>query len=181
MFESARITEDGVALTKRVEQILGDINKAAASSHDISQQIARFSEEQAKSAGHVLSSIQNVTSMSESINKATAEQSEGIGLIVKSAENMKEISNVSRRATEEQSLTSKRIAEAMENAVNRTKEILQSVEKNSADHELLTRSIGEIQHISRRNHEAVSQMNTTVKTLSEHADMLKEELSKFKF
>ena len=181
MGESSQITEDGVTLTKRVEQILGEISSAAASSHELSQRIAQFSEEQAKSAGHVLSSIQNVTSMSGSISKAASAQAAGVGLIVKASEHMQEISQVSKRATEEQSLTSKRVAQTVDRALSRSKEILHSVKKNSAEHESLIRSLGEIQQNAKRSRDAVSQVNAAVKTLAGHTETLKGELNKFRF
>ncbi|HAK60867.1 MAG TPA: hypothetical protein DCO77_10865 [Nitrospiraceae bacterium] len=181
MGESSQITEDGVTLTKKVEQILGEISAAAASSHELSQRIVQFSEEQAKSAGHVLSSIQNVTSMSGSISKAASAQAAGVGLIVKASEHMQEISQVSKRATEEQSLTSKRVAQTVDRALSRSKEILHSVKKNSTEHESLIRSLGEIQQNAKRSRDAVSQVNAAVKALTGHTETLKEELNKFRF
>ncbi len=181
MFESSQITDEGVSLVKKVEQILTEINKSAASSSEIAQQIARSGGEQAKGANLVYESIQNVTAMCESINRATSEQTKGIGLIVRAAESMKEISYVSKRATDEQSSSSKKVAEAMEGAVARSRDILGAIEKNSTDHGLLTRSIDDIQHISRNNLEAASRLNNTVNSLTQQAKLLKEELSKFKF
>ncbi len=181
MFVSAQITDEGVSLVKKVAQILTEINKSAASSSEIAQQIARSSGEEAKGANLVLDSIQNVTNMCESINKATSEQTKSIGFIVKAAENMKEISFVSKRATAEQTQSSRKVAEAMEGAVATSRNILGAVEKNSMEQGYLTKSIDEIQHISRNNLEAASRLNDTVNSLAQQAKLLKDELSKFKF
>jgi methyl-accepting chemotaxis protein len=181
MFESSQITEEGVSLVKKVEQILTEINRSAASSSEIAQQIARSGGEQAKGASLVFESIQDVTAMCENINRATSEQTKGIGLIVKAAESMKEISYVSKRATDEQSSSSKKVAEAMEGAVARSRDILGAIRKNSKDHGLLTRSIDDIQSISKNNLESASLLNDTVNNLAQQARLLKEELSKFKF
>ncbi len=181
MFESSQITDEGVSLVKKVEQILAEINKSAASSSALAQQIARSGGEQAKGANLVYESIQDVTARCENINRATSEQAKGIGLIVKAAEDMKEISYVSKRATDEQALSSKKVAEAMEGAVAKSRDILGAIEKNSADHGLLTKSIDDIQNISKNNLEAAARLNDTVNSLAYQAKLLKDELSKFKF
>jgi methyl-accepting chemotaxis protein len=181
MVVSAQITDEGVSLVKKVEQILTEINKSASSSSEIAQQIARSSGEEAKGANLVLDSIHKVTNMCESINKATSEQAQSIGFIVKAAESMKEISFVSKKAAEEQTQSSKKVAEAMGGAVATSREILGAVEKNSTDQGYLTKSIDEIQHISRNNFEAASRLNDTVNSLAQQATLLKDELSKFKF
>jgi len=181
MFESAKTTDEGVSLVKKVEHILTEISGSAASSSEIAQRIARSSAEEAKGANLMVDSIQSVTTMCESINRATSEQSKGIGLIVKAAERMKEISYVSKRATDEQALSSKKVAEAMEGAVATSRDILGAVEKHSRDQGRLNTSIDEIQHISKNNLEAASRLNDTVNSLAQQAKLLKEELSKFKF
>lgn len=181
MIEGAKKAEEGVSLVHKVESVLSEINTAAESSHEIAQQISKSMAEQAKSGNLIIESIHDVTQMCESINKSTTEQKDGAALVVKAAEEISDVSIVLRKTTDEQLAGSKRVAEGMDKTVIRSKSILDSIQQFSRNNEILAKSMGEIQLVAKKNLEATMKMNSAVNVLSQQANLLKEELGKFRF
>jgi methyl-accepting chemotaxis protein len=172
--------EEGVrtveALGETVRRAAEDSEKASAASRGIAQATA----EQYKGIRQVTGSAQNINEMSREIARATREQSTGSAQIVKAAEEMRDLAHQVRKAMAEQAKGIRLTSRASEESARLSQLVLGATREEAQGSDLVVKTIGSIQEVSNTNAAAVKRLDQMVTILAAQAELLKQELGRFK-
>ena len=178
--DGTRNVEEGV---RTVEELSGIIRSAAENSETASaasRGIAQATTEQYKGIRQIVSSSHDINEMSQEIARATREQSAGGAQIVKAAESMRELAHQVKRAMAEQAKGIRITSRASEESARLSQQVLDAAREESRASDLVVKSIGSIQEISNTNSNGVKRLDQMVHILTAQAELLKQELSRFK-
>ncbi|MFQ5455093.1 MAG: methyl-accepting chemotaxis protein [Nitrospirota bacterium] len=172
--------EDGVKLSLEAGDALKKIVESSEKSTAMTMSIENATIEQSKGISQVTESMDRISTMVQQIARGTNEQMKAAEQITESSEKMKDISKHVKTSTVEQVRAGKQISDAIENVTDRVTHIVNAIGEQKKGSDIITRSIKEIADITQESAKISSEMNVTVESLTKQAELLKEEMDRFK-
>ena len=172
--------DEGVTLIGEVQEAISEVADAAQRSAEASDLIMNATSEQASGIMQASQLEQNISVMSKEIAEATRYQADSCERIMESAEQMKSLAILVRRATEEQVSGTKLISHASGESMKMAKSITDATKEEARGSELIVQSIEAVSTATSRNMEVFAQLGEMVSSLTEHSQLLQEEMDRFK-
>jgi methyl-accepting chemotaxis protein len=172
--------DEGVTLIGEVQEAIAEVADAAQRSAEASDLIMNATSEQASGIMQASQLEQNISVMSKEIAEATRYQADSCERIMESAEQMKSLALQVKRATDEQVSGTKLISLASSESMKMAKSITDATKEEAYGSELIVKSIGAVTEATSRNMEVFAQLGEMVASLSEHSQLLQEEMARFK-
>lgn len=172
--------DEGVTLIGEVQEAITEVAVAAQSSAEASDLIMNATSEQASGIMQASQLEQNISVMSKEIAEATRYQADSCERIMESADQMKSLALQVKRATDEQVSGTKLISHASSESMKMAKSITDATREEAHGSELIVKSIGAVTAATSRNMEVFAQLGEMVLSLSEHSQLLQEEMARFK-
>ncbi len=178
--EGSKSVEEGVRLSVNARESLNKILEVSKRSSNMSRQIERATYEQVQAINQVSQAMEKMNTMVQQINRAMQEQGRGIEHITEASEKMRLITRQVKSSTEEQANGSKQISDAVEDVTIRIQQIGRGMSEHKKGSEVIVKSILEIHQITQVSMQMAQQMNEAVESLMTQANILKEEINRFK-
>jgi len=178
--EGEKSVEDGIILTVNAKKSLNNILDRSKRSSDMSHQIEQATFSQIQATLHMIHMIDKINAMVQEVGGTMKEIEKGTQQITEASEHIRVISRQLKTATEEQAKGSKLINEAGGNMAERIQEISRAINEQKEGNETIAKSIHKIHEVARLSVEMVEQMNKAVQGLVSHANLLDEEVNRFK-
>jgi methyl-accepting chemotaxis protein len=178
--EGARSVASGVELSAEAGVSLEVITKKARESGNHISEIVFAVQEQTKAAAHVVELMEGVGSGVQQIASAEAEQDRGNETVYRSAVTMSEVAQQVRRTTEEQARGFGRIRESVEGVRDAVEQINGSLHEQSTACAQVAEFLEQVVDRTRGNEAAAQGMGTAVDSLIRQAEVLREDVSRFK-
>ena len=178
--EGSKSVEEGVRLSVNARESLNKILEISKRSSSMSRQIEKATFEQVQAINQVSEAMEKMNSMVQQINRAMQEQERGIEHITEASERMRGITRQVKNSTEEQANGSKQISDAVEDVTMRIQQIGRGMSEHKKGSEVIVKSILEIHQITQVSTQMAHQMSEAVESLMTQANMLKEEVDRFK-
>jgi methyl-accepting chemotaxis protein len=178
--EGTKSVEEGVRLSLNARESLNQILQSSKRSSEMSRQIEEATLEQVKATIQVTQLMEEVNALVQQINSSMKELQKGTLHITNASEKMKSITIQVKTSTEEQAKGSRQISDAVENVTSRIQQIAQAMNEQKQGNEVITKSIVEIHQIAQVSRQMMQEMNKSVEVLVKQADLLKEEVNRFK-
>ena len=178
--EGSKSVEEGVRLSVNARESLDKILDISKRSSNMSRQIEKATFEQVQAINQVSQAMEKMNTMVQQINRAMQEQGRGIEHITEASEKMRGITRQVKNSTEEQANGSKQISDAVEDVTIRIQQIGRGMSEHKKGSEVIVKSILEIHQITQVSMQMAQQMNEAVESLMTQANMLKEEVNRFK-
>lgn len=178
--EGSKSVEEGVRLSVNARESLDKILDVSKRSSSMSRQIEKATYEQVQAINQVSQAMEKMNTMVQQINRAMQEQRKGIERIAEASEKMRIITRQVKSSTEEQANGSKQISDAVEDVTVRIQQIGRGMGEHKKGSEVIVKSILEIHQITQVSMQMAQQMNEAVESLMKQANILKEEINRFK-
>ncbi|MFI5303237.1 MAG: methyl-accepting chemotaxis protein [Nitrospiria bacterium] len=175
-----KTVESGLLLSLDAREALKKILDSSKLSSSMSQNIERATVEQTQQVSKIQEAMHQINEMVQQISAATTEQKKGSEQILQNTEKMRDATRTVQRSMQEQSKGSKQITEAVENVNERVKQISRAIKEQKKGTEVFMGSMENIQNTSWQTVHLVEEMNKAIHLLSQQADILKSEMSRFK-
>ncbi len=180
MKEGMRNVEEGVVLGREAEGALKKIFESANKSTMMVKAIARATVEQAKGSKQVTAAIQRIAETVQQISKASNEQAKGSEQIMKSAEKMKLITQHVQRSSQEQAHGSKQITRSIENINEMVTHLNRAQKEQTKGSEQVLKAVEAIKAVSEQQTRSVKQLEDAIEALRRQADVLRNEVRRFR-
>jgi methyl-accepting chemotaxis protein len=178
--EGSQSVEEGVRLSVNARESLNKILEVSKRSSNMSRQIEKATYEQVQAINQVSQAMEKMNAMVQQINRAMQEQGKGIEHITEASEKMRLITRQVKSSTEEQANGSKQISDAVEDVTIRIQQIGRGMSEHKKGSEVIVKSILEIHQITQVSMQMAQQMNEAVESLMAQANILKEEINRYK-
>lgn len=178
--EGSKSVEEGVRLSVNARESLNKILDVSKRSSNMSRQIEKATYEQVQAINQVSQAMEKMNAMVQQINRAMQEQGKGIEHITEASEKMRLITRQVKSSTEEQANGSKQISDAVEDVTIRIQQIGRGMSEHKKGSEVIVKSILEIHQITQVSMQMAQQMNEAVESLMKQANILKEEINRYK-
>lgn len=178
--EGSQSVEEGVRLSVNARESLNKILDVSRRSSSMSRQIEKATYEQVQAINQVTQAMEKMNTMVQQINRAMQEQGKGIGHITEASEKMRSITRQVKISTEEQANGSKQISDAVEDVTIRIQQIGRGMSEHKKGSEVIVKSILEIHQVTQVSMQMAQQMNEAVESLITQANILKEEINRYK-
>ncbi|MBI5286206.1 MAG: methyl-accepting chemotaxis protein [Deltaproteobacteria bacterium] len=172
--------DEGERLSQETITVLMSILERFKQSQEMSQLVARATQEQARGTRGVTQAIQMITETIHQIARATQEQSQGGQQIMRAVERMKGLNTQVSRATGEQTKASKVMAGNTERVTSSARQIKDFVSLQKGDFESIVETINKNQDIMRQSQRSVERLNTIVTELKQGVNALNGKIGVFK-
>lgn len=178
--EGSQSVEEGVRLSVNARESLNKILEVSKRSSNMSRQIEKATYEQVQAINQVSQAMEKMNTMVQQINRAMQEQGKGIEHITEASEKMRSITRQVKSSTEEQANGSKQISDAVEDVTIRIQQIGRGMSEHKKGSEVIVKSILEIHQITQVSMQMAQQMNEAVDSLMTQANILREEINRYK-
>lgn len=172
--------DEGITLIGEVQEAISEVADAAQRSAEASDLIMNATSEQASGIMQASQLEQNISVMSKEIAEATKYQADSCERIMESADQMKSLALLVKRATDEQVSGTKLISHASGESMKMAKSITDATREEAHGSELIVKSIEAVSVATSRNMEVFAQLGEMVSSLTEHSQLLQEEMARFK-
>jgi methyl-accepting chemotaxis protein len=180
MEQGSRSVEEGVKLITEVVKTLNLAVGDSVTAFESSKKIAGATAEQAKNIKQISYTETGISRLSEEIAKATKEQTLGSEQMSKAVVAIREMSQQFKRATTEQSQGAKLITRASQETTELAQNILKAVQSEAQESDTMVQALERMRSATRDNLEVVSHLNEMAQNMKEQADLLREEISRFR-
>jgi methyl-accepting chemotaxis protein len=180
MEAGTRRVEEGVQTVAELGEALRRAAENSEKSSAASRGIAQATAEQYKGVRLITASAQNISEMSQEIASATREQSSGSAQVIKAAEEMRDLAHQVKKAMSEQAKGIKLTSRASEESARLSQQVLDATREEAKGSDLVVRNLGSIQDVTNTNAAAAARLDQMVSILAKQADLLKQELGRFK-
>jgi len=178
--DGSRSVASGVDLSAEAGTSLEEITRASRESGERIGQIVSAVREQTKAATFVVSLMDRVKNGVEQINLAGSEQDRGNEVVYRSSVTMREVAQQVRRTTEEQSRGFGRIRESVEGVRGAVEQINGSLQEQSAACHQVADFLEQVSDGTRSNEGAVQRLGESIRSLVLQAEVLREDVAKFR-
>lgn len=172
--------ETGNTLVMKVGDTLKNALTEAGKSTEMTQAIKRATEEQSIGLRQITTAIDGIRNMIKNITLSTAEEVKSIGYLMNNVTNVKKVADVSKSATEEQAAGIRIISKNLELANDR----IIHIDGATVDHKTLNdeviKSMNTIDSLGKSIINDMEDVSSSLNSLSEEIDILKNELGVFK-
>jgi methyl-accepting chemotaxis protein len=171
--------DQGVSRSRAAGSALSEILQ---SSHDANQRvegIARATAEQSKSSKLVSRAAQDTSAQVQQIASAMSEQSKVSESMLQNAERALEVCRHVHRSTDEQRETGRYITESISNITDMIRQIRESTDSHANASESVSDSVMRLLENAQRAGKQVPEIKAMLEQLSESAQMIVDELSRF--
>ncbi|MBI3593678.1 MAG: hypothetical protein HY200_01845 [Nitrospirae bacterium] len=172
--------EDGVQVSQEAFVALETIGESSDQSFKMISEIERAMKEQAIGIRQVDEATVRITGTLKQIKNSTQEHKKGTSLIVSAVQKMQSTAEQVNRAITEQTKGAQLINDAVATVQEKTREVLNSAEEQKVAGDKIVSSVSEIGSITSQNATLSSEVNSAVKSLVNEAELLKNEVSRFK-
>jgi|GEM_PF-417729 len=180
-------TKDGVTqaqagstLANQAGRILEKILESALSVSNRVKEIAKATQEQAKSSQGVTKAVERVREMAKQVSKATSEQAAGSRHIMTATENMREGTRYVQQATQEQRSGSMMISKATEQMMEMIHGILEITSQQAEMADRITQSMGRMKQLNAETKSSIEDLRLVNEQIQQQSRALEEEIQKFK-
>jgi methyl-accepting chemotaxis protein len=180
MEKGVRRVDEGVRLAGEADVALRQILDSAGKSTQMVKAIARATVEQSRGSKQVTDAISRIAETVQEIARATAEQARGSEQIMRSAERMKIITKHVERSSQEQARGSKQITRAIESISEMVQRLNGAQKEQTKGAEQVMLAVENIKDATDRQGAAVRELELSVETLSEQAEVLRNEVRRFR-
>ncbi len=176
MSEGLSAVTEGVSRSQNARAALDKVLASSERSAETAALIKKAMAEQSAGIRQVSQASSNVKQMANQIAAATQAQSKGAEMILRAAEDMRDIARRVKTAMVEQSEGGRQIAAAAENVTRQAGQIASASKAQQQGSSRILDAIGRI-HEPRENVKRMEEMTNLLKSLTEQAALLKQELS----
>jgi methyl-accepting chemotaxis protein len=176
---SARV-ERGVQRSHVAGEVLNQIIEKAAVSTNRVREIVEATAGQSNDLVRVDSAVREVQEIVSQINQATHDQHAATKEIAEAVENIRGLGGAVRHSTDEQHRGSGLIAGAANKITEMVSEIAESTNAQQTSSEIIHHALKVFTSVTEETNRGVEAINTSVSTLSEHAERLQAEIGRFK-
>lgn len=181
MSDGLQTVEEGTRLSKEAKTALLKIIDSSKKSTEMAAYIENATTEQTKGIRFVTDAMEKVKDMIGQISRATTEQTKGTTLMIEASEKISEITKHVKNATIEQATGGKQINKAVEDVARRIHKISDSLIEQKTGNDIILASIEQIRDLPEKNRARASNINRSLRTVLNDAELLMTELDKFKF
>jgi len=171
---------EGTQMTYGAAEALKKILESSNRSKETALGIERATTQQVAAVRQVADAVNNMHDRVKSIERATLEQSKGSELIAAAAERISDITREVRRAMNEQARGIKEFAKSLDDTKDMVSTIADATRMQSEGSNNLVESMETILEIAQANMDMSKGVESTVKELSGKAEVLRDEMSRFK-
>jgi methyl-accepting chemotaxis protein len=171
---------EGVRLGGQAEGALKKIFESAKKSTEMVKAIARATVEQARGSKQVTNAITRIAETVQQIAKATAEQARGSEQIMKSSEKMKVITKHVERSSEEQARGSKQITRSVENISEMVSHLNRAQKEQTKGSEQVMHAVENIKGVAEAQNRSMGDLEAAIDLLRQQAEVLRDEVRRFK-
>ena len=180
MDKGGKLVDEGVRLGGEAEGALKKIFESSSKSTQMVKAIARATVEQARGSKQVTNAIHKIAETVQQIASATAEQARGSEQIMKSAEKMKIITKHVERSSQEQARGSKQITRSIENISEMVNHLNRAQKEQTKGSEQVMAAVEAIKNVAEGQNTSVKELESAIDGLAAQADVLRNELRRFK-
>jgi methyl-accepting chemotaxis protein len=175
-----RSVDAGVELAKDAGGSLAEINRSAMESGARMREVVRAVQEQSKAAQEVAKLMASVTEAVARIETASREQNDRTNEVVNSNEQMSSAASEVRQSTEEQVSSFERISGAVETVGVVAAKIYGALREQSASVMEVARLMKDVNQRAHENEVSTQRMSGSVKSLTDEAANLHQNVQRFK-
>ena len=176
----ARSVEDGVQLAAEAGSALEDITTAARASGDRIDEIVSAVREQSGAAGHVAQLMETVSRGVGQIRQAGIEQQGGTDAVSRSSTAMRDVAQQVHGTSEEQARGAARIRDSVENVRDAVQRIHVSLRQQAEACDAAVVDHGQIQERTETHEEAAHRMSEATQRLKGQAEILRQDVRRFR-
>jgi methyl-accepting chemotaxis protein len=180
MERGVRNVEEGVRLGGEAGSALKKIYDSSSKATQMVKAIARATVEQARGSKQVTNAINRIDQTVQQIAGATAEQAKGSEQIMKSAEKMRAITKHVEHSSQEQSRGSKQITRSIENINEMVNHLNRAQKEQTKGSEQVMRAVESIKGVVDQQNRSMTELERAISSLAMQADVLKEEVRRFR-
>lgn len=172
--------EDGVEVSQEAFVALKTIGESSDQSFKMISEIERAMKEQALGIKQVDEATARITDTLKQIKNSTQEHKKGTILIVSAVQRMQSTADQVNRAIFEQTKGAQQINNAVATVQMKTEEVLKAAVEQKTAGDRIVSSVLKIRAITGQNTTLSSEVNSAVECLVAEAELLKNEVSRFK-
>ena len=176
----ARNVQEGVQLAAEAGTALDEITAAARASGDRIEEIVGAVRQQSGAAGHVAQLMETVSRGVARIREAGLEQESGTDAVSRSSTVMRDVAQQVQGTTEEQARGAARIRDSVENVRDAVERIHASLRQQKEACDGAVSEHGRIQERTETNETAARQMSEATQRLKTQAEMLRQDVRRFR-
>ncbi len=180
MDRGVKNVEEGVRLGQEAEAALKKIQVSSVKSTQMVKAIARATIEQARGSKHVTTAINRIAETVQQIATSTGEQARGSEQIMTSSEKMKVITTQVERSSREQAHGSKQVTKAIESIGEMVKHLNRAQKDQTQGSELVMGAVEQIKRVAETQTFSVRELETAIVDLTQQAEVLRQEVKRFK-
>jgi methyl-accepting chemotaxis protein len=170
----------GVERSAEAGESLEAITRTARESGQRIAEIVQAVQEQAKAAHHVQALMDRVRTSVDQLRTATREQELGNEVVMRGSATMRDVAQQVHRTTEEQARGGNQIRAGIEVVRQAVERIYQALQDQTAACRLSAAFMEQVSEGARANHEAAGQAERSAGELRAAADVLREEIRRFR-
>lgn len=172
--------EAGNTLVMKVGDTLKNALTEAGKSTEMTQAIKRATEEQSVGLRQITTAIDGIRNMIKNITLSTAEEVKSLGYLMNNVTNVKKVADVSKSATEEQAAGIRIISKNLELANDRIIHINGATVDHKTLNDEVIKAMNTIDSLGKSIINDMEDVSSSLNSLSEEIDILKNELGVFK-
>ncbi|MBW2445369.1 MAG: HAMP domain-containing protein [Deltaproteobacteria bacterium] len=180
MAEGSGTVEQGVSLTERAGQLLGEIIQSSRMSTQMVTEIVMANKQQAKDIQQVDDAMEQVKEIVQHINTSIHEQDRASSEITRAVENMRALGQEVKRSTSEQSKESKLITNAVENVTAMINQIAAAMQAQTRGAAKIDEALNVFREVKVESGRKAEEMKGMVGTLSARSRKLEQEVGRFR-
>jgi len=179
MGEGALTVDQGVNLSERAGQLLGEIIQSSRLSTQMVSEIVMANKQQAKDIQQVDDAMEQVKEIVQHINTSIHEQDRASSEITRAVEHMRQLGQEVKRSTAEQSRESKLITNAVENVTAMINQIAAAMQAQTRGAEKINEALSVFREVKVAGTRKAEEMKQMVETLSSRSRKLEQEVGRF--
>lgn len=180
MNQGVRNVEEGVQLGRDAEGALKKIHDSANKATVMVKAIARATVEQARGSRQVTGAIQRIAETVQQISTATNEQALGCEQLTRSSEKMNLLASRVQRSSQAQARGSRQITRAIESISEMVGHLNRAQKEQTVGSEQVLGAMQAIQTVSEHQTRSVRQLEEAIDALTRQAEVLRNEVRRFR-
>jgi methyl-accepting chemotaxis protein len=180
MAEGSETVEQGVCLSERAGQLLGEIIQSSRLSTQMVSEIVIANKQQAKDIQQVDDAMLQVKEIVQHINTSIHEQDRASSEITRAVESMRQLGQEVKRSTAEQSRESKLITNAVENVTAMVNQIAAATQAQARGAETINEALAVFRDVKIESGRKAEEMQEMVESLSSRSRKLELEVGRFR-